>query len=112
MPRGHAAAARVVEAAPVFAALGDRTRLHIIESLSGGGRLSIARLTTGTRVSRQAVTKHLQTLSRAGLVRSQRRGRERLWELETARLARAGRYLEEISRHWDDALERLRRMVE
>jgi DNA-binding transcriptional ArsR family regulator len=112
MPRESAAAARAFEAAPVFAALGDRTRLHIVTRLSGGGRLSIARLTTGTRVSRQAVTKHLETLAHAGLVRSQRRGRERLWELETGRLARAGRYLEQISRDWDDALERLRKMVE
>jgi DNA-binding transcriptional ArsR family regulator len=112
MPRERAAAAKLDRAAPVFAALGDRTRLHIVARLSGGGNLSIARLTSGTSVSRQAVTKHLETLARAGLVRSCRHGRERLWELETARLARAARYLEEISRQWDDALERLRRMIE
>jgi DNA-binding transcriptional ArsR family regulator len=112
MPRHQAAAARLDREAPVFAALGDRTRLDIVARLSGGGSLSIARLTSGTSVSRQAVTKHLETLAGAGLVRSRRHGRERLWELETARLARAGRYLEEISRQWDDALERLRKMVE
>jgi DNA-binding transcriptional ArsR family regulator len=111
VPRS-AAATSPSEAAPVFAALGDRKRLQIVARLSGGGRLSITRLTSGTRVTRQAITKHLETLAAAGLVRSRREGRERLWELETARLARAGRYLEEISSQWDEAIARLRRLVE
>jgi DNA-binding transcriptional ArsR family regulator len=111
MPRSHAAPT-VAEAAPTFAALGDRTRLRIVGRLSGGGRLSIARLTAGTGVSRQAVTKHLERLADAGLVRSRRSGRERLWELETERLARVGQYLEQISSQWDDALSRLKKLVE
>lgn len=112
MARSHAIPAKLAESAPVFAALGDKTRLHMVARLSEGGRLSIARLTSGTKVSRQAVTKHLETLADAGLVRSQRSGRERLWELETARLARAGRYLEQISKQWDEALAKLRKLVE
>jgi DNA-binding transcriptional ArsR family regulator len=96
----------------VFAALGDRTRLRLVSRLSGGDALSIARLTRGSRMSRQAVTKHLRTLARAGLVRSARCGRERLWELETGQLAQAALALERVSRQWDAAIERLRRLVE
>jgi DNA-binding transcriptional ArsR family regulator len=96
----------------VFAALGDKTRLHIVSRLSESGGVSIMRLTSGTGVTRQAVTKHLETLANAGLVRSRRRGRERLWELETERLARVGRHIQQISQQWDEALARLRKLVE
>lgn len=100
------------DAAPLFAALGDATRLRIVARLSAGGPLSIVRLTRGARVSRQAVTKHLHALEAAGLVRSGRSGRERIWELKTARLERARHALEAISNQWDGALERLRALVE
>jgi DNA-binding transcriptional ArsR family regulator len=112
MARSHASAAKLARDAPVFAALGDRTRLRLVERLSTGGRLSIARLTGGTAISRQAVTKHLQTLADAGLVRSQRRGRERLWELKPRRLAQVRQDLARISKQWDDAIDRLRELVE
>lgn len=98
--------------APVFAALGDPTRLRIVSRLCDGGPLSIARLTEGASVSRQAITKHLRALERAGLVRSGQAGRERLWTLRTERLAEARRYLDQISQQWDDAIERLRALVE
>jgi DNA-binding transcriptional ArsR family regulator len=98
--------------APVFAALGDPTRLALVARLCSGGPLSIARLTEGAGVTRQAVTKHLQVLEGAGLVRGRRTGRESLWALEPRRLEAARRYLEVISRRWDDALERLRASVE
>lgn len=75
------------------------------------GPLSIAKLTAGTDVTRQAVTKHLRLMEEAGLLRAARRGRERVWELEPERLAEARRYLEIISRQWDDALGRLGRFV-
>jgi DNA-binding transcriptional ArsR family regulator len=74
--------------------------------------LSTARLTAGTKVSRQAVAKHLETLAEVGLVRSRKSGRERLWELQAERLARAGQDLERISKQWDEALARLRKLVE
>jgi DNA-binding transcriptional ArsR family regulator len=100
------------EAAPVFAALGDATRLRIVVGLCRGGPASIARLTEGAEVSRQAVTKHLRALEDAGLVRSSRDGRERIWELSTRRLVRARRYLEQISEQWDSTLDRLKTFVE
>jgi DNA-binding transcriptional ArsR family regulator len=96
----------------VFAALGDPTRLGLVARLCAGGPLTIARLTEGTDVTRQAVTKHLHVLQEAGLVRGRRSGRQSLWEMETRRLEAARRYLELISRRWDAALERLRAAVE
>ena len=105
-------AARIAAAAPVFAALGDETRLRIVARMCGEGPLSIMRLAAGARVSRQAITKHLHALEGAGLARSSRVGRERIWELRTRRLSAATRYLDHISRHWDAALDRLRVLVE
>jgi DNA-binding transcriptional ArsR family regulator len=99
-------------AAPVFAALGDGTRLALVARLSAEGPLSIVRLTEGARVSRQAITKHLSALSEAGLVKSRRHGRERIWRLEPGRLADARGYIDGISAAWDAALDRLRRFVE
>ena len=104
--------AQVRDAAPLFAALGDETRLRLFLRLSSSGPESIARLSARTPVSRQAVSKHLDVLSRAGLIRGSRRGRERIWQVEPKRLADARLYLDRISRLWDDALGRLRRHVE
>jgi DNA-binding transcriptional ArsR family regulator len=98
--------------APVFAALGDETRLRLLARLCAAGPLSITRLTDGTAVTRQAVTKHLHVLARAGLVRGVRRGRESLWEPEPRKLDSARRYLDLVSRRWDEALERLKSAVE
>ncbi len=100
------------DAAPLFAALGDETRLRLLVRLSTEGPGSITRLSARASVSRQAITKHLDVLSEAGLVRSVRCGRERIWELEPKRLSDAQEYLERISAHWDEALERLKKLVE
>lgn len=105
-------AAEVEESAPIFAALGDETRLGLIARLASGETLSITRLTEHTNVTRQAVTRHLEVLEEAGLVRGIRRGREHLWQLEPARLAIARRSLEQISRWWDEKLAALKEMVE
>jgi DNA-binding transcriptional ArsR family regulator len=110
--RTSAAPARVAEAAPIFAALGDETRLRIVARMCGEGPLSIVRIAEGASVSRQAITKHLQALEEVGLARSSRVGRERVWELRTRRLSEARRYLDRISQHWDAALGRLRAFVE
>lgn len=105
-------AAGVADAAPIFAALGDETRLRLLVRLSSNGPESISRLGAEFAVSRQAVTKHLEVLANAGLVHGDRRGREHIWQLEPERLADAREYLDEISRQWDDALGRLKRFVE
>ena len=112
MPHRPHVKARLKGTAPVFAALGDETRLAIVARLCSGGPRSIAGLTEGSSVTRQAVTKHLHVLAGAGLVRGVRRGRERVWELEERRLEEARGYLAEISSHWDAALGRLRGFVE
>jgi DNA-binding transcriptional ArsR family regulator len=98
--------------APVFAALGDATRIRLVARLSEGGPQSIKGLTRGSRHTRQAVTKHLRVLADAGLVRGSRVGRESHWELEPSRLEVAYRYLDLVSKRWDEALGRLRKLVE
>jgi DNA-binding transcriptional ArsR family regulator len=106
------AAAKLTESAPVFAALGDATRLSLVARLCVEGPLSIVRLSDGAGVTRQAVTKHLDALAEAGLVRDSRRGRERIWELEPRRLERARLCLGQISDQWDATIGRLKAFVE
>jgi DNA-binding transcriptional ArsR family regulator len=109
--RAHARAG-LTASAPVFAALGDETRLRLVARLCDDGPLSTAKLTSGARVTRQAVTKHLEVLEGAGLVKSARDGRERVWTLEPRRVEDARAQLDLISRQWDDAIDRLRALVE
>lgn len=112
MSRASNPPAGLSDPAPVFTALGDETRLRIMNRLAREGPLSVTRLTDGTQLSRQAVSKHLRVLSDAGLARGRRRGREQIWQIEARRLAEARRYLGEISSQWDDAIARLRHLVE
>jgi len=92
--------------------LGDATRLRIVLRLCDAGPASIARLAEGFSVSRQAITKHLRVMEGAGLVCSARHGRESIWQLSERGLRDARRCLARISRQWDDALGRLRKLVE
>src|SRR6266850_1300708 len=94
--------------APIFAALGDETRLRLIAVLCVSGAVSIAQLTSGTEIARQAVTKHLHVLADAGLVRDVKVGRERLWEFEPTQVDEARRSLEVIGQQWDNALNKLK----
>jgi DNA-binding transcriptional ArsR family regulator len=87
----------LADAAPLFAALGDGTRIELLLRLSGGGAHSIARLSDGSSLTRQAVTRHLTVLQEAGLVRGRRRGREHVWELRPRSLALAHSYLDMIA---------------
>lgn len=98
--------------AGVFAALGDPTRLKLVAVLCAGGALSIAQLTANTDISRQGVTKHLQVLAEAGVVRDVKQGRERLWQLDPMQIAEAKRTLEVIGREWDVALGKLKAFAE
>ena len=98
--------------ASVFAALGDETRLSVLTKLSNGVPQSISRLTAGTNLSRQAVTKHLRVLANAGVVRNLRVGRESLFALESQPIEAVRDYLDQVSRQWDHALARLKSHVE
>jgi DNA-binding transcriptional ArsR family regulator len=100
------------DSAPLFAALGDETRLKLVERLCAGGALSLSELSEDSTVTRQAITKHLHVLENAGLVSSVRSGRQTLWELTPAQLRDAQRFLDEISDRWDSALARLKDRVE
>jgi DNA-binding transcriptional ArsR family regulator len=97
--------------ADLFGALGDETRLAVLARL-GEGPASIVRLTEGRSLSRQALTKHLRVLEKAGLVQHARVGRESLWSLRRQRLDEARAFLDQMSRQWDDRLDRLKAMVE
>lgn len=103
---------RIAEAALLFAALGDETRLALLRSLSEGGPASISALSANFGVSRQAITKHLQSLEAAGIIHGERTGREHVWTLNPARLVEARRCLEVIAHGWDDALGRLKARLE
>jgi DNA-binding transcriptional ArsR family regulator len=105
-------AARREARALVFAALGDETRLGLVATLSSGEPASIAQLTTGSRLTRQAVTKHLTVLENAGIVRKLRVGRESLFAFDPRPLSELHEYLDRMSRRWDDALARLKDFVE
>lgn len=106
--RGSAA----LQAASVFAALGDATRAGLVRRLSTEGPLSITRLNEGTGMTRQGVTRHLDALGKAGLVRHAKEGRERVFSLDLKRLDVARQYLDQVSAQWDAAAARLKAFVE
>jgi DNA-binding transcriptional ArsR family regulator len=106
------AAPAVADTAPIFAALGDPMRLSLLSRLTDGQTRSIATLSADTTLSRQAITKHLHVLERAGLVRSTRTGRESRFAYVPEPINAARSYLDLVSAHWDAALCRLRAFVE
>jgi DNA-binding transcriptional ArsR family regulator len=103
---------RARDYAPVFAALGDRTRLALVIKLSAGQPHSISQLAEGSDLTRQAITKHLRVLEGAGIVRCARSGRESRFELDPAPIDDARKYLDHVAAQWDQALSRLREFVE
>jgi DNA-binding transcriptional ArsR family regulator len=96
----------------VFAALGDPTRLALVDKLADGGRRSIVQLCEGEAVTRQAITKHLRVLEDARVVRSERAGRENLYVLDPTRIAAARTYIDGVAQRWDEALGRLKAFAE
>jgi DNA-binding transcriptional ArsR family regulator len=98
--------------APVFAALGDVTRLSLVAKLCVGQPRSISQLTEGSHLTRQAITKHLRVLERAEIVRSVRAGRESLFEFDPEPMEEIKKYLDSVSEQWDHALSRLKAFVE
>jgi DNA-binding transcriptional ArsR family regulator len=98
--------------APVFAALGDETRLALVAKLCRKQPYSISQLTHGSKLTRQAVTKHLRVLESAGIVHSTRAGRESLFEFDPQPIEEIKEYLDFVSQQWDEALSRLKSFVE
>ena len=96
----------------VFAALGDETRLLLIAKLCNGQPHSISELTEGSKLTRQAITKHLRVLQRAGIVHGVRAGRERRFELQPKPMREMKQYLDNVSEQWDEALARLKSFLE
>lgn len=98
--------------AALFAALGDETRLLLIAKLCSGQPHSISELTAGSKLTRQAITKHLRVLQRAGIVHGVRAGRERRFEFDPKPMQEIKQYLDIVSEQWDHALARLKSFVE
>jgi DNA-binding transcriptional ArsR family regulator len=98
--------------APLFAALGDETRLALVAKLCGGQARSIAQLTEGSKLTRQAITKHLRVLESAGVVHSVRSGRESLFEFDPEPMEEIKKYIDLVSEQWDQTLSRLKSFVE
>ena len=98
--------------APVFAALGDETRLLLVAKLCRGQPSSISELTEGSKLTRQAITKHLRVLERVGIVHSIRAGRESRFKFNPEPIEEIREYLDLVSAQWDEALSRLRAFVE
>jgi DNA-binding transcriptional ArsR family regulator len=105
-------ASRLHAHAPVFAALGDETRLSLVAKLADGQPHSISQLTAGSRLTRQAITKHLRVLESVGMVHSARTGRESLFEFNPQPMEGLKEYLDLVSEQWDQALFRLKSFVE
>ncbi|MGA2353334.1 MAG: metalloregulator ArsR/SmtB family transcription factor [Terriglobales bacterium] len=105
-------AARAKNSALVFAALGDETRLSLVAKLCGRQPYSISQLTRGSKLTRQAITKHLRVLESAGIVHSVRSGRESRFEFDPQPMEGVKRYLDFVSEQWDEALSRLKAFVE
>lgn len=98
--------------APVFAALGDPTRLALVAKLCRGQPYSISQLTEGSRLTRQAITKHLRVLEGVGIVRSVRAGRKSIYKFDPQPIGELRQYLDLVSKQWDEALRRLKAFVE
>jgi DNA-binding transcriptional ArsR family regulator len=98
--------------APVFSALGDETRLGLVAKLCGGQPRSISQLTRGSKLTRQAITKHLRVLESVGIVRGVQEGRESLFEFDPGPIGEVREYLDFVSTQWDQALARLKLFVE
>jgi len=105
-------AAKQLARAPVFAALGDETRLSLVAKLCGGQPYSISQLTEGSKMSRQAITKHLRVLESVGIVRGFHKGRERRFEFVPDPIKETKQYLDLVAEQWDQALSRLKVFVE
>jgi DNA-binding transcriptional ArsR family regulator len=104
---------RLTGAALLFAALGDPTRLTLLQKLSAGGPASISALAdTFAGMTRQGVTKHLHVLEAAGVIAGARHGREQVWSVNPSRLAEARRHIDVIAASWDESLARFKNLVE
>ena len=110
--RRSSVAAKPLARVQVFVALGDETRLSLVAKLCGGQPYSISQLTRGSKLTRQAITKHLLVLENVGLVHSVRTGRENLFEFDPQPIKGIKEYLDFVSEQWDQALSRLKSFVE
>jgi DNA-binding transcriptional ArsR family regulator len=103
---------REPENANVFEALADPTRREVMRRLAEGGPATATELAGDLPVTRQAVAKHLATLAEAGLVTSDRQGRETLFSFTPEPLADAETWMADVGAQWDDRLQALSQYLE
>jgi DNA-binding transcriptional ArsR family regulator len=96
----------------LWSAVGDPTRRRMLDLLLTDGRGTATTLSEQLPVTRQAVAKHLGVLGRVGLVHATPAGRERLYEVDEAQLARAVAQLSSVGATWDARLHRIKRIAE
>lgn len=99
------------QAGRVFQALADPTRRQLVELLASAGQHTPTRLARDLPITRQGVSKHLEVLEEAGLVRSQQVGRQRRYTLTPEPLEEPLAWIETIANRWDRRLARLRRYL-
>lgn len=100
------------EVVSIFAALGDPTRLDILQWIGDGSAVTPTQLADRLPMSRQAVSKHLDVLAGAELVAAQRVGRQVRYRIEPDALTPATRWLEARGRLWESSLAALADHVE
>jgi len=105
-PKAPLSRTEILGAVPLLAALGDETRLRLLVQLASEGPGSSAHLTSKAPVSRQAITKHLNVLATAGLLTSERDGRQRVWSIDTKRITHVRKLLKQLSLGWEETSTR------
>lgn len=95
----------------VFQAIADPTRRSLLKMLANK-EMPIAAITDCFPISRTAVNKHLQVLSEAGLVSSQKVGRETRYKLQPEPLVELKDWLVFFEQYWDEKLIALKKFVE
>ena len=96
----------------LWSAIGDPTRRRMLDLLLTAGAGTATTLSDGLPVTRQAVAKHLVVLDRVGLVHATTSGRERLYRVDEAQLARAVAQLSSVGSAWDARLHRIKTIAE
>lgn len=91
----------------LWSAIGEPTRRRLLDLLLERGTCTATTLSNELPVTRQAVAKHLAVLERADLVHSATTGRERLFQIDDAQLARAATQLADVGSAWDRRLNRI-----
>jgi DNA-binding transcriptional ArsR family regulator len=105
-------AATTAELDELWSAIAEPTRRRVLDVLLDHGEATATAVAGELPVTRQAVTKHLVVLDRAGLVEGRREGREVRYSVRPQRLAAATRSMAQVAAEWDERLSAIKRIAE